>query len=303
MIAANIENKIKYDKGLLMILKNRQSANTAIGYSPHTHCHKVSLVDCINLLTSSKFAWAFKQKNKVMAKINRFFLENIATLTKVMSISIFGIIVLAINLKSYAKDFGTRGHTYQIIEQPFLKMIDERLQKVDMQKEQEKMTAITKDRVANPRAVEGVSPATKNRVFHFDPTYTLDEDAVLPCGKILHKAGTKVNPLQHMDLNRRLFFIDSRQLAQVKWLKVQLTASNPEVSNELSRQKAPIEDRVILVGGSVSKLKEELGAEHENKVYFDQHGELTTKFGIKASPAVARQDGLRLKIEEVVFND
>ena len=202
-------------------------------------------------------------------------------------------------LPVYAKDFGIKGHTYQIIEQPFLRMIGERLQKVDMKKEQEKMTAIVKDRVLNPKAVEGLLPATKSRVFYFDPTYTLEEDAVLPCGKILHKAGTKVNPLEHMDLNRRLFFIDSRQAAQVKWLKAQLTVSNLEISNNLSDQKEPIEDRIILVGGSVFKLKEELGKEHENKIYFDQQGELTTKFNIKASPAVAVQDRLRLKIEEV----
>lgn len=207
--------------------------------------------------------------------------------------------VILVTLPVHAKDFGTKGHTYQIIEQPFLRMIDERLQKVDMKKEQEKMTAIVKDRVANPRAVEGLLQATKSRVFYFDPTYTLEEDAVLPCGKILHKAGTKVNPLEHMDLNRRLFFIDSRELAQIKWLKAQLAASNQGVSNKLADQKEPIEDRIILVGGSVSKLKEELGEEHENKVYFDQNGELTLKFGIKASPAVVVQDKLQLKIEEL----
>jgi conjugal transfer pilus assembly protein TraW len=200
--------------------------------------------------------------------------------------------VILATLSANAKDFGTNGHTYQIIEQPFLRMIDERLQKVDMKMEQEKMTAIAKERVANSRAVEGLRLATKSRVFYFDPTYILDEDAVLPCGKILHKAGTKVNPLEHMDLNRRLFFIDSREHVQVKWLKDQLT-------NPLSKQKEPIEDRIILVGGSVFKLKEEFGKEHENKVYFDQHGELTTKFGIKASPAVAEQDGLVLKIKEI----
>ena len=148
-------------------------------------------------------------------------------------------------------------------------------------------------------AFEGLLPATKSRVFYFDPTYTLEEDAVLPCGKILHKAGTKVNPLEHMDLNRRLFFIDSRELAQIKWLKTQLAASNQGVSNKLADEKEPIEDRIILVGGSVSKLKEYLGEEHENKVYFDQHGELTTKFGIKASPTVVVQDRLQLKIEEL----
>ena len=64
-----------------------------------------------------------------------------------------------------------------------------------------------------------------------------------------------------------------------------------------------IEDRVILVGGSVFKLKEELGETHADKVYFDQGGELTIKFGIKASPAFVVQDGLALKIEEVLLND
>lgn len=62
--------------------------------------------------------------------------------------------VILVTLQAFAKDFGTKGHTYQIIEQPFLRMIDERLQKVDMKKEQEKMTAIVKDRVLNPKAVE-----------------------------------------------------------------------------------------------------------------------------------------------------
>lgn len=204
-------------------------------------------------------------------------------------------VVILVTLPAYTKDFGTKGHTYQIIEQPFLRMIDERLQKVDMKKEQEKMTAIVKDRVLNPRAIEGLLPATKSRVFYFDPTYTLDEDAVLPCGKILHKAGITVNPLEHMDLNRRLFFIDGREQIQVRWLKDQLTSP-------LSEKTEPIEDRIILVGGSVFKLKEEFGKEHEDKVYFDQNGELTTKFGIKASPAVAQQDGSTLKIEEVVLS-
>ncbi|PCI01065.1 MAG: conjugal transfer protein TraW [Alphaproteobacteria bacterium] len=193
---------------------------------------------------------------------------------------------------SAAKDFGVKGHTHQIIEQPFLQMIDERLQKVDMDKEQSKMISIAKDRVENPKPVEGVKPAKTGRVFHFDPTYILDEDAVLPCGKILHRAGTMVNPLAHMDLNRRLFFIDSREKMQIAWLKAQL-------NNPLSDQKEIVEDRVILVGGSVLRLKEELGDEHINKVYFDQNGELTSKFGIKASPAIVVQDGLMLKIEEI----
>ena len=70
------------------------------------------------------------------------------------------------------------------------------------------------------------------------------------------------------------------------------------VTNPLADQLEPVEDRVILIGGSVFKIKEELGELHADKVYFDQAGELSFKFGIKASPAVVVQEGLALKIEE-----
>ena len=197
---------------------------------------------------------------------------------------------------TFAKDFGTQGHIYQITEQEFLQMIAERLNKIDIKKEQEKMQRVVRDRVQNPRAVEAVKPAAATRSFYFDPTYTLDKDVVLPCGKVLHKAGTQVNPLEHMDLNRRMLFIDGREVGQIKWLKEQL-------DNPLQEQKEPVEDRVILVGGSVLKLKEIVGDEHKNKVYFDQNGELTTRFGITGSPAVVVQDGLRLKIDEIKLTE
>ena len=59
---------------------------------------------------------------------------------------------------------------------------------------------------------------------------------------------------------------------------------------------------MILVAGSIFKLQELLGAEHAGKVYFDQNGELTKKFGIKGSPAIVEQEGFKLKIEEVMVN-
>jgi conjugal transfer pilus assembly protein TraW len=208
----------------------------------------------------------------------------------------FFMLVAFLSVPALAKDFGIRAHTYKIIEQPFLQMIDDRLQKVDIEEERKKMVEKAKDRIHNPQAVKDISPATKSITFYHDPTYTLDEDIVLHCGKILHKAGTKVNPLEHMQLNRRMFFVDSRKHEQVKWLKAQL-------NNPLPQQLEVVEDKIILIGGNPFKLKDELGKEHENKVYFDQAGALTTRFGIKASPAVVVQEDLRLKIDEVLLND
>lgn len=192
------------------------------------------------------------------------------------------------------KDFGIIGQTFRVVEESFIAMLKKRLEKIDIAKVQEQIQIRAKERVNNPIPVIGISQATKDRIFYFDPTYTLEKDAVLPCGTILYKAGTRVNPLKHMDLNRRLFFIDARRVEQVTWLKKRLNSSLLK-----QNKKEQIEDRVILVGGSVLKLQEELGDSHADKVYFDQAGELTTKFGIKASPAVVVQEGSKLKVQEI----
>ena len=213
-------------------------------------------------------------------------------------LQILMVFVLFQGIDSYATDFGVIGQTFSVTEEPFIEMLKKRLDKIDLEKEKQKIQAAAKERVENPLAALDVNPATEDRVLYFDPSYTLDKDVILPCGKILHKSGTKVNPLEHMDLSRRLFFIDARVDAQLSWLKERL-------NNQLTKQepKEQVEDRVILVGGSVFKLQELLGQEHANKVYFDQAGELTSKFGIKASPAIVEQEVLMLKIEEVALKE
>jgi conjugal transfer pilus assembly protein TraW len=195
--------------------------------------------------------------------------------------------------QALAVDLGKRGTTFEIKEEGFVAMMIRKLKTLDLDKENEKMKRIAKDRVENPVPVEGIVPATEYREFYFDPTYTLQEDAVLPCGKVLYYAGTTVNPLEAMDLDRRLFFIDARDQRQIKWLKGQLAKPVPE-------QTPIIEDRIILIGGSVFELKKQ---QDLTEVYFDQSGELTTKFGIKASPAIVEQEGKLLKIREIVLND
>jgi conjugal transfer pilus assembly protein TraW len=191
----------------------------------------------------------------------------------------------------FAMDFGNRGANYPVAEESILLMIQRKLGALDLKKEEERMRRITEERIRNPIPVSGIMPAKETREFWHDPTYILTEDAVLPCGRVLYKAGTRVNPLDYMDLDRRLFFIDGREEKQVEWLKGQLL---PDSSSGAKK----IEDRIILVGGSPPEVQDKLGFE----VYFDQGGELTTRFGIRGSPAVAEQAGKNLKIVEVAVD-
>jgi len=208
-------------------------------------------------------------------------------------IAILVIVALAYPaLEVFAVDLGKIGKSFRIEEEPFVEMMKRKLAEVDMEAERKKMESVAREKIENPTPVDGLVAATSDRTFYFDPTYVLDEDAVLPCGKILHKAGARVNPLEYMSLNRRIFFIDGRDQAQLSWLMEQL-------DNPLSDQKVPIEDRIILVGGSVFKVQDELAKAEKDKVFFDQHGELTSKFAIKHTPAIAQQDGLKIRIDEI----
>jgi len=207
-----------------------------------------------------------------------------AYMAMVLYISTFSNIV-------FAKDFGNRGANYPVAEESILLSLQRKFAALDLKKEGERMRNIAEERVRNPAPVSGIMPAKETREFWHDPTYILTEDALLPCGQVLYKAGTRVNPLDYMNLDRRLFFIDGREEKQVEWLKGQLL---PGSSSEAKK----IEDRIILVGGSPPEVQDKLGFE----VYFDQGGELTTRFGIRGSPAVAEQAGKNLKIVEVAVD-
>jgi conjugal transfer pilus assembly protein TraW len=218
------------------------------------------------------------------------------------------LIITLSNTKIIAKDFGKYGMSFEIKEEGFVEMIQRKLASVDIEEEQNKMTKLAEERVKSPRAVQGIKRATEDREFFYDPTYMLLEDAVLPCGRILHKAGTTINPLDHMDLERRMVFIDGRDKEQVDWLRRELAKWHKEEQAEqieFDRTKLEIntkpalQNRIILVGGRIFDLQEALA----EQLYFDQSGELTSKFGIKATPAIAVQEGKSLKINEILIDE
>lgn len=207
---------------------------------------------------------------------------------------ISAILTIVIVNSVSANELGCRGQTFKIEEQPFQEMVIARLAEVDLEKEKEKMHEIAREKIENPKAVESIERATADNHWYYDPTYELDEDVVLPCGKILHKAGTKVNPLDYMDLERRVFFINGKDKDQIAWLKENIRIGEDMVS--LEKQDNNSQDLVILVAGSPIELSEELGIQ----VYFDQNGGvLTSKWHITKVPAIVEQEGKQLRIEEI----
>lgn len=187
---------------------------------------------------------------------------------------------------AYGKDCGTYGHTFEIQEPDLLKQIEGQLTTLEqngmLTPHNDLLVKKSKQRLQRPDLVHGITKATSAREFNYDPSITVPYDLKDHQGKVFHRAGTRLNPLQFHSLSHLLVFINGDDLAQVAWVKTNYAAA-----------------KVILVQGSPFDLMEQW----DKPVYFDQGGKLTSKLGVKHVPAVVKQEGLTLKISEIVLEE
>jgi len=81
--------------------------------------------------------------------------------------------------------------------------------------------------------------------------------------------------------NQTLYFIDGDNREEVAWMKTQLGSAG--------------EFKIILVKGNIKEISDAL----DERIYFDQAGVLTTKFGFEHTPVRITRDARRLKVEEI----
>lgn len=187
-----------------------------------------------------------------------------------------------------SSDLGTIGPVYPIQEPHLLDFIRQRLQQKErsgeLKKLEEQARARGIDAVTHPKPVAGIKLAETARTFYFNPTFTLDRNVLDDKGKLLFPAGTRKNPLEIVALSKHLLFFDARD-------KRQVTRARELIAFYRGRVKP------ILVGGSYLDLMKSWRA----PVYYDQQGVLTHRLGITQVPAIVSQEGLRLRIDELVL--
>ena len=187
-----------------------------------------------------------------------------------------------------AVDLGVIGPLHPITEPHLIDEIKSILKRKEETGELARLQKEAQQRAINaieqPQPVQGLITATAHRVFHFDPSIQVTQSIVDDKGQVIVAAGTIVNPLEHIGLARPMFFFDARDPRQ-----------EAHARKLMSTQPSGI--LPILTGGSYMDLMRRW----KTRVYFDQGGEITRRFGIRQVPALVSQEGKRLRIEELKF--
>lgn len=184
---------------------------------------------------------------------------------------------------AYAKDLGQLGKSYPIAEPDLIETIKAMLAEKQANGELDAMHNDLKEngkRFVRRPPGKPLPRATDYRAFAIDPTYTVPEDVKDAEGRVLYKAGFTFNPLEIKPLTRTLCFIDGDDPDQVKWL-------DEFCGDEVSFKR-------ILINGDYIEVTNNTKA----RIYFDQNGFLISHFRIQAVPAVVRQSGGLLYVEE-----
>ena len=186
-----------------------------------------------------------------------------------------------------AEDLGTVGKTYEIAETDLIAHIQSELAAMRddgrLAEEQRRMKQRAQATVQRPPGLS-LPRATEARVTHYDPSVTTEVDVIDHRGNVIYPAGTTINPLEYTSLTTPFVFFDGDDAVQTRWVR--------EFLGDAPDRYVP-----LLTNGPVVELMQQWNV----RLYFDQHGRYAEHLGIAALPAVVRQEGLLLRIDEIVL--
>ena len=183
-----------------------------------------------------------------------------------------------------ASDYGQMGETFPIIEDDLLAVIETKLKTLEanggIARLQEQMREQAVRSVRRPKPVDGLSAAISRREWLHDPSAVTDDDVVDQKGNVVIAAGTRVNPLDYVQLRQQLVFVNGDRKAEVDWAVGNYTATGAKI--------------IFVAGSPFDSMKP-----YQRRFYFDQGGSLSAKLGIQHTPAVVSSEGRNLKVVEV----
>ena len=162
------------------------------------------------------------------------------------------------------------------------RVLKEKQKSGELARLQKEGIARSKRSIENPKPVEGLLRAERNRTFYYDPSFRVPETIKDADGRVVAEAGKVVNPLDYVSMTTYMIFVDGadpKQMAKADAL--------------FDHYKGSL--KTILVNGPVA----DLSRARKRQIYFDQGGSLVRKFGLTRVPSLVSQEGKRLRIDEL----
>ncbi len=195
------------------------------------------------------------------------------------------VLLLLCGSEILAKDLGQHGNVYPIVEHNLLDVMINRVNQMqqtgELKMRQEEMKVNIENQIRQPMIVPGLDLTDEERVTYVDLSILSSAPIVDKNGNVLMMQSRRINPLDVIDFNDPLYFIDGTKVQQIKW------AINDGGPNAI----------ILLVKGSVFDLL----SKYDARFYFDQDGSLVKRLGIKQVPAKVEPIGDKLKIHEVII--
>ena len=201
---------------------------------------------------------------------------------------LFAVCLWVYTAPARAEDLGVIGKVYQITERDLIEAMKDRLRQMEKSGELARKQTEYKNRVISgiehPNPIPGIKTTEVASTHYYDPSMIVDRDIVTAEGKLMYPRGTKVNPLDYIGWNTYLLFVDGRDQKQLDSSKRIMDTSDKPV-------------KLVLVAGEPLNLMRKW----KTQVYYDQGGILTRRFAITQVPAMVRQEGRRLRIDELRY--
>lgn len=180
------------------------------------------------------------------------------------------------------------GQSYDFAEKDILELINEHISKNKEhfnQKAQE-MSEKGKENIKNykPKDLKTLEPATEDKIFYPNLTYTLNEDIKGADGKVIYKKGYSFNPADYVKISYAMIVIDGTNRAEVEWFKTSGYANS-------------IAYRLLLSDGSYYDLNQEL-----KQAVFYLMPQIRERFNIQKTPSIIKQVGNAIQVQEICLS-
>ena len=156
-----------------------------------------------------------------------------------------------------------------------------------MKKSNTRFVKNIKECILRPTSVDGLTTTNKPKTFYCDPVYILDDNTKDDKKKIIMiNIGMNIELLDIEKLHGVLFFLDIEDKYQIRWA----------IENVKKYNYA----KYIMIYKNIRDTDNSL---KNRTLYFDKHGLMAKELGIKHIPCIVKQEGGKLKVEELSYEE